>query len=68
MEACTGSRPSGLLNPKATEAMRERGYDLSAHRSKSIARDTGLSTDEAKVERAVPCPPTDGLVPWRARC
>jgi hypothetical protein len=22
----------------------------------------------SKVDRAVPCPPTDGLVPWRARC
>jgi arsenate reductase len=30
-----GSRPSGKLNPKAMDAMRERGYDLSTHRSKS---------------------------------
>jgi protein-tyrosine-phosphatase len=30
-----GSRPSGKVNPKAVEAMREVGYDLSAHRSKS---------------------------------
>src|SRR5205823_12198557 len=22
----------------------------------------------SEVDRAVPCPPTDGLVPWRARC
>lgn len=31
-----GSRPSGRINPRAVEAMRERGYDLSAHRSKSL--------------------------------
>lgn len=31
-----GSRPSGLVNPKAIEAMRELNYDLSAHRSKSL--------------------------------
>lgn len=31
-----GSNPSGAINPKAIEAMRELGYDLSAHRSKSI--------------------------------
>jgi arsenate reductase (thioredoxin) len=31
-----GSQPSGILNPKAIEAMREAGYDLSAHRSKAI--------------------------------
>jgi len=30
-----GSRPSGRVNPKAVDAMREVGYDLSAHRSKS---------------------------------
>jgi arsenate reductase len=31
-----GSRPSGKINPKAIEAMRERGYDLSLHQSKSL--------------------------------
>ena len=31
-----GSRPSGRVNPKAIEAMKELGYDLSAHRSKSL--------------------------------
>ena len=31
-----GSRPSGKVNPKAVEAMRELGYDLTAHRSKSL--------------------------------
>jgi arsenate reductase len=32
-----GSRPSGRVNPKAIEAMSELGYDLTAHRSKSLA-------------------------------
>ena len=31
-----GSRPSGKVNPKAIEAMREIGYDLSMHESKSL--------------------------------
>ena len=31
-----GSRPSGVVNPKAIAAMGELGYDLSAHRSKSL--------------------------------
>jgi arsenate reductase (thioredoxin) len=32
-----GSRPSGRVNPKAVEAMRELGYDLTRHQSKSLA-------------------------------
>ena len=31
-----GSHPSGKVNPKAVEAMRELGYDLSVHGSKSL--------------------------------
>ena len=31
-----GSKPSGRINPRAIEAMQERGYDLSGHRSKSL--------------------------------
>jgi arsenate reductase (thioredoxin) len=31
-----GSRPSGRVNPKAVDAMRELGYDLSQHSSKSL--------------------------------
>jgi arsenate reductase (thioredoxin) len=32
-----GSRPSGRVNPKAVQAMREVDYDLTAHRSKSLS-------------------------------
>lgn len=31
-----GSRPSGIVNPKAVSAMREIGYDLATHSSKSL--------------------------------
>jgi arsenate reductase len=33
-----GSRPSGLINPKAINAMKELGYDLSRHSSKSLSQ------------------------------
>jgi protein-tyrosine-phosphatase len=31
-----GSRPSGRVNPKTVKAMREIGYDLTAHESKNL--------------------------------
>src|SRR5262249_49812171 len=31
-----GSRPSGRINPKAVEAMKEVGYDLATHTSKGL--------------------------------
>jgi protein-tyrosine-phosphatase len=31
-----GSEPSGAINPKAIAALREIGYDLSKHKSKSL--------------------------------
>jgi protein-tyrosine-phosphatase len=40
-----GSRPSGRVNPKAVEAMREVGYDLSGHTSKSLADVAGTPFD-----------------------
>ena len=32
-----GSRPSGVVNPRAIESMHELGYDLKTHRSKGIS-------------------------------
>ncbi len=32
----SGSRPSGKINPKAIAAMKELGYDLTMHHSKSL--------------------------------
>jgi protein-tyrosine-phosphatase len=40
-----GSKPSGVVNPKAVEAMRELGYDLSVHSSKSLADLPGVEFD-----------------------
>ncbi len=36
-----GSRPSGIVNPKAVRFMAERGYDLATHDSKSLEEVTG---------------------------
>src|SRR3989442_14166419 len=40
-----GSRPSGKINSKAIEAMQEIGYDLSAHRSKSLSEVPDIEFD-----------------------
>ncbi len=32
----SGSKPSGIINPKAIAAMKELGYDLTTHHSKSL--------------------------------
>ena len=40
-----GSRPSGVVNPKAIEAMSELGYDLSGHESKSLDDIKGIEFD-----------------------
>ena len=36
-----GSKPSGVLNPKAVRFMGELGYDLATHQSKSLDEITG---------------------------
>lgn len=40
-----GSRPSGRINPKAVEAMRELGYDLTKHVSKGLDSFRGMRFD-----------------------
>jgi arsenate reductase (thioredoxin) len=40
-----GSRPSGKVNAKAVEAMREVGYDLSKHQSKSLSEIPDIEYD-----------------------
>jgi protein-tyrosine-phosphatase len=42
-----GSRPSGRVNPRAVAFMREAGYDLSAHASKSLDQFNGQDIDVA---------------------
>lgn len=42
-----GSRPSGRINPKAIAAMKEIGYDLTAHTSKGLESFNGQDFDAA---------------------
>lgn len=42
-----GSRPSGRVNPRAVEFMREVGYDLMQHDSKSLAELPDVEFDVA---------------------
>ena len=42
-----GSRPSGRVNPKAVEAMKEIGYDLTSHTSKGLEDFNGQEFDAA---------------------
>jgi protein-tyrosine-phosphatase len=45
--ASAGSRPSGMVNPKAVAAMKELGYDLTEHRSKGLDDFNGRNIDVA---------------------
>lgn len=45
--ASAGSKPSGRVNPKAIDAMKERAYDLSAHASKALDEFNGQDIDVA---------------------
>ena len=42
-----GSRPSGRVNPKAIEAMKEVGYDLTTHLSKGLDGFNGKDVEVA---------------------
>ena len=42
-----GSRPSGSVSPRAIEFIREVGYDLSRHESKSLDQFNGTTVDVA---------------------
>jgi protein-tyrosine-phosphatase len=42
-----GSRPSGRVNPKAVEAMKELGYDLTTHTSKGLDAFNGKEVEVA---------------------
>ena len=53
-----GSRPSGIINQRAIAAMRERGYDLTSHRS------TGLDAIAAGPYAAVVTMGCGDACPW----
>lgn len=43
----SGSRPSGMINPRAIQFMQERGYDLTAHASKPLTEIPPVPFDAA---------------------
>ena len=45
--ASAGSRPSGWVNPRAVEFMKEVGYDLTTHASKSLDEFNGQEVEVA---------------------
>src|SRR5262245_35302304 len=59
-----GSRPSGKVNPRAVEFMREVGYDLSTHGSKPLAE---VPDEEFDVAVTMGCGDGCPLVRARAR-
>jgi protein-tyrosine-phosphatase len=64
-----GSRPSGIVNPKAIAAMRELGYDLSKHESKSLAEVEAFAPFDAVVTMgcgdACPWMPAKRFIDWQ---
>jgi len=64
-----GSRPSGKINPKAIAAMKELGYDLSAHHSKSLDEVKEYAPFDAVVTMgcgdACPWMPAKQFIDWQ---
>lgn len=63
-----GSKPSGKVNPKAIAAMKELGYDLSVHNSKSLQEVEQFAPFDAVVTMgcgdACPWMPAKQFVDW----
>ena len=63
-----GSKPSGIVNPKAIAAMKELGYDLSKHDSKSLKEVEQFAPFDAVVTMgcgdACPWMPAKKFVDW----
>jgi arsenate reductase len=64
-----GSRPSGKVNPKAIASMKELGYDLSTHQSKSLEEAKQFAPFDAVVTMgcgdACPWMPAKKFVDWQ---
>lgn len=64
-----GSRPSGIVNPKAIAAMKELGYDLGTHDSKSLDEVKQFAPFDAVVtmgcDDACPWMPAKRFVDWQ---
>lgn len=63
-----GSKPSGKINPKAIDSMKELGYDLSRHHSKSLDEVKTFSPFDAVVTMgcgdACPWMPAKKFIDW----
>jgi arsenate reductase (thioredoxin) len=64
-----GSKPSGIVNPKAIAAMKELGYDLSKHDSKSLQEVEQYAPFDAVVTMgcgdACPWMPAKKFIDWK---
>jgi arsenate reductase (thioredoxin) len=64
-----GSKPSGIVNPKAIAAMKELGYDLSTHESKSLEEVKAFAPFDAVVTMgcgdACPWMPAKQFIDWQ---
>ena len=64
-----GSKPSGIVNPKAIAAMKELGYDLSTHDSKSLEEVKEFAPFDAVVTMgcgdACPWMPAKQFIDWQ---
>jgi protein-tyrosine-phosphatase len=64
-----GSKPSGIVNPKAIAAMKELGYDLSTHDSKSLDEVKKYAPFDAVVTMgcgdACPWMPAKRFIDWQ---
>jgi arsenate reductase (thioredoxin) len=64
-----GSKPSGIVNPKAIAAMKELGYDLSKHDSKSLDEVKQYAPFDAVVTMgcgdACPWMPAKKFIDWQ---
>lgn len=64
-----GSKPSGIVNPKAIAAMKELGYDLSKHASKSLEEVKIYAPFDAVVTMgcgdACPWMPAKKMIDWQ---
>ncbi len=63
-----GSKPSGTINPKAIASMKELGYDLGVHKSKSLEEVKQLAPFDVVVTMgcgdACPWMPAKRFVDW----
>jgi len=66
---CAGSKPSGIINPKAIAAMKELQYDLSVHDSKSLDNVEAYAPFDAVVTMgcgdACPWMPAKLFIDWQ---